>query len=52
MVFALTRNDLNILFSRYNEKSSIFLAKELSGVKFIASILEVRKANEETCSIL
>ena len=56
MVFALilykTRNDLNILFSRYNEKSSIFLAKELSGVKFIASILEVRKANEEICSIL
>ena len=56
MVFALilykTRNDLNILFSRYNEKSSIFLAKELSGVKFIASILEVRKANEEICNIL
>ena len=56
MVFALilykTRNDLNILFSRYNEKSSIFLAKELSEVKFIASILEVRKANEEICSIL
>ena len=47
MVFALilskTRNDLNMLFSRYNEKSSIFLGKELIGVEFIASILEVRK---------
>ena len=56
MVFALilckTQNELNILFSRYNENSSIFLAKELSGVEFIASILEVRKANEEICSIL
>ena len=47
MVFALilskTRNDLNMLFSRYNEKSSIFLGKELIGVEFIASILEVRR---------
>ena len=56
MVFALilskTRNDLNMLFFRYNEKSNIFLEKNLIGVKFLANILEVRKANEEIRSIL
>ena len=56
MVFALilhsTRNDLNMLFSRYNEKSSIFPEKELYWSYFIASTLQVRKDNEEICSIL
>ena len=41
-----------MLFSRYNENLSIFLEKNLIGVKFIASILDVRKDNSEICSIL
>ena len=56
MVFALilyeTRNDLNMLFSRQSEKSIIFLGKNFIGVEFIASSLQVRKDNEEICSIL
>ena len=56
MVFASilhsTRNDLNMLFSRYHEKSSIFLEKERCWSSFIASTLQVRKDNEEICSIL
>ena len=41
-----------MLFSRYNDNLSIFLEKNLIGVKFIASILDVRKDNREICSIL
>ena len=44
--------DFYMLFSRYNENLSIFLEKNLIGVKFIASILDVRKDNGEICSIL
>ena len=57
MVFALilskTRNDLNMLFSLDTTRSQIFfLEKNFIGIKFIAIILEVRKDNEEICSIL
>ena len=44
--------DFYMLFSRYNENLSIFLEKNLIGVKYIASILDVRKDNGEICSIL
>ena len=57
MVFTLilykTRNDLNMLSSQDTKRSQVFfLEKKFIGVKFIASILEVRKDNEDKCSIL
>ena len=48
-----TRNDLNMFFSLDTTRSQIFfLEKNFIGIKFIAIILEVRKDNEEICSIL
>ena len=56
MVFALfftRRETISICFFPDTTRSQVFfLEKNFIGVKFIASNLQVRKDNEEICSIL
>ena len=56
MVFALfftRRETIKIRFSLDTTRNQVFfLEKNFIGVKFIASTLQVRKDNEEICSIL